>query len=95
MATGYTVGVHIRRDVVDRMIELYCDWRTACAEVQAAYGRFLDAASGDRTMAFAAYTAALDREQSTCEAYARQIRVVESRCTAGETRTRRPQTHRA
>jgi hypothetical protein len=95
MATGYTVGVHIRRDVVDRMIELYCDWRTACAEVRAAYGRFLDAASGERTLAFAAYTAALDREQSTCEAYARQIRLVESRCRAGDARTRLPQTRLA
>jgi hypothetical protein len=95
MATGYTVGVHIRRDVVDRMIELYCDWRTACAEVQEAYGRFFDAGSGDRTLAFAAYTAALDREQSTCEAYARQIRVVESRCRRGDARVRRPQTRLA
>jgi hypothetical protein len=80
MATGYTVGIHIRRDVVDRLIELYCDWRTVCAEVQAAYERFLDSEPRDRTMAFAAYSAALDREQCTSEAYARQVRLVESRC---------------
>ena len=82
MSTGYTVGIHIRRDVVDRLIELYCDWRRVCAEVQAAYERFLDAAPGDRAMAFAAYGAALDREQCTSEAYARQVRVVEARCDA-------------
>lgn len=80
MATEYTVGIHIRRDVVDRLIELYCDWRTVCAEVQAAYERFLDSEPADRTMAFAAYSAALDREQCTSEAYARQVRLVESRC---------------
>ena len=80
MATEYTVGIHIRRDVVDRLIELYCDWRTVCAEVQAAYERFLDAEPGDRAMSFAAYSAALDREQCTSEAYARQVRLVESRC---------------
>jgi hypothetical protein len=80
MATEYTVGIHIRRDVVDRLIELYCDWRTVCAEVQAAYERFLDSEPVDRAMAFAAYSAALDREQCTSEAYARQVRLVESRC---------------
>ena len=80
MATEYTVGIHIRRDVVDRLIELYCDWRTVCAAVQAAYERFLDSEPADRTMAFAAYSAALDREQCTSEAYARQVRLVESRC---------------
>lgn len=85
MSTGYTVGIHIRRDVVDRLIELYCDWRTVCAEVQAAYERFLDASSGDQAMAFAAYGAALDREQCTSDAYARQVRLVEARCgAAGE-----------
>ena len=80
MSTGYTVGIHIRRDVVDRLIELYCDWRTVCAEVEAAYERFLDATPVDRAMAFAAYSAALDREQCTSDAYARQVRLVESRC---------------
>ena len=85
MSTGYTVGIHIRRDVVDRLIELYCDWRTVCAEVEAAYERFLDASPRDRAMAFAAYSAALDREQCTSEAYARQVRLVETRCgAAGE-----------
>jgi hypothetical protein len=86
MATGYTVGVHIRRDVVDRMIELYCDWRTACAEVQATYERFRDAASVERAITFGAYNAALDREQSTCDAYAAQIRLVEARCRAPRAR---------
>jgi hypothetical protein len=65
--------------LVDRMIDLYCDWRTACAEVRAAYDRFCRACASDRALAFAAYAAALDREQSACENYAGQIHVIESR----------------
>jgi hypothetical protein len=65
--------------LVDRLIELYCDWRTACAEVRAAYERSCRACASDRALAFAAYAAALDREESACEDYAGQIHVVESR----------------
>jgi hypothetical protein len=60
--------------LVDRMIDLYCDWRTACAEARAAYERFCHARASDRALAFAAYGAALDREQSACEDYAGHIR---------------------
>lgn len=65
--------------LVDRMIDLYCDWRTACSEVRAAYERFSQADASDRALAFAAYSAALDREESACEDYAEQIQVIESR----------------
>jgi hypothetical protein len=65
--------------LVDRLIELYCEWRTACGEVRAAYERFCRACASDRELAFAAYAAALDREQSACEDYAGQIHVIESR----------------
>jgi hypothetical protein len=74
--------VEIRPELVDRMIELYCDWRTECAVVQAAYARFCRAQPPDRTAAFAAYEAALDREESACESYAAQIRAIESQFTA-------------
>lgn len=67
--------------LVDRLIELYCDWRTACAEVRAAYERFCRACASDRALAFAAYAAALDREESACEDYAGQVHVVASRHT--------------
>lgn len=63
------------------MIELYCDWRTECSIVQAAYGRFVDAEPSDRALAFAAYIAALDREGSASEAYAEQIRLILSCAT--------------
>ena len=73
------VGAHVRPDLIDRLIELYCDWRTRCAEVQAAYEQFLGASSAGRAGAFAAYMAALDREQSACELYAGQIRLIQGR----------------
>ena len=76
------VGLQVRPDLVDRLIELYCDWRTACAEVQARYERFSYASASDRAVAFAAYWAALDREQSACGSYAEQVRLIESRIGA-------------
>jgi hypothetical protein len=65
--------------LVDRLIELYCDWRTSCGEVRDAYERFCQACAADRELAFAAYAAALDREQSACQDYAGQIRAIERR----------------
>jgi len=74
----------IRKKIIDRladrMIELYCDWRTVCTEVQRTYDDFCRAPAPDRTGAYASYTAALDREQSACESYAAQIRAIESLC---------------
>ena len=88
------VGAHVRPDLIDRLIELYCEWRTSCAEVQAAYERFLRASSADRTVAFAAYMATLDREQSACELYAGQIRLIQGRFSTPIRQARCPQTSR-
>ena len=82
-------------ELVDRLIELYCDWRTECAHVQAAYERFADAEPTDSTLAFAAYAAALDREESACESYAAQIRLIESWCTGSGRTSRGRQAQRA
>jgi hypothetical protein len=84
------MSTEIRPDLVDRMIELYCDWRTACWDVRAAYDRFLVAPAPDRAVAFAAYTAALDREQSACEAYAAQVRAIQSRYSDAAVHSHRP-----
>jgi hypothetical protein len=74
------MSTEIRPELIDRMIELYCDWRTACWDARTAYEWFLDAPARDRAVAFAAYTAALDREESACESYAAQVRVIQSLC---------------
>jgi hypothetical protein len=84
------VSAEIRPDLVDRMIELYCEWRTGCWDVRAAYDRFLEAPASDRAVAFAAYMAALDREESACAAYADQVRAIQSRYADAAAPTRRP-----
>jgi hypothetical protein len=78
MATAVSAYVH--PELVDQLIELYCDWRTECAELHAAYERFSAAPARDRAAAFEGYAAALDREEAACDAYAAQIRLVKSRC---------------
>jgi hypothetical protein len=72
-----SAGIH--PDLVDRMIELYCDWRTACSDARAAYERSLEAPAANRAVAFAAFTATLDREESACGAYAAQVQAIQSR----------------
>jgi hypothetical protein len=88
----HTVSAEVHPDLVDRMIELYCDWRTDCAEVRLAYERFLEAPASDRPVAFAAYVAALDREQCACEDYAAQVRQISSSCAGERVRTPRRST---
>ena len=83
------MSTEISPELVDRMMELYCDWRTAFWDTRAAYARFLDAPATDRPLALAAYTAALDQEESACEAYSAQIRAIQSRCSGATAHTRR------
>jgi hypothetical protein len=83
------MSTEIRAEVVDRLMELYCDWRTACWDVRSAYERFLEAPAPERALAFAAYTATLDQEASACEAYAAHIRAIQSRYPDAGARARR------
>ena len=62
------------RRLGDALIDLYVEWREECSEVHLAYERWHRAARADRTDAFAAYTAALDREERASDAYAAVIR---------------------
>ena len=66
-------------ELVDQLMDLYCDWRTRCSEVRMTYTRFVQAGGSDRASAFAAYTAALDREERACDSYAAQIRLIQAR----------------
>lgn len=77
--TVAVMSTEIRPDLVDELMELYCEWRTRCWDVRTAYEQFLDAPAPDRAVAFAAYTAALDQEESACDAYAAHIRAIQSR----------------
>ncbi len=66
-------------ELIDRLLEFYCAWREECAEVHAAYQRFSDASVPDRALAYAAYVAALDREDAAALMYAVQVDLVASR----------------
>lgn len=70
------MNAELRSKVVDHLLELYCDWRARCDEVRLAYEQFNAAVPADRALAFAAYQAALDREESACDAYEAQTRRV-------------------
>jgi hypothetical protein len=77
------VDNEIRPDLIDTMMDIYCEWRTECKEVQAAYERLSHAEPSDRPAAYAAYMAALDREESACGAYAAFIRMLTANRTVG------------
>lgn len=76
----YAPHAEIDPGLVDRLIDLYCEWRAERREVRAAYARFCAAPPADRAVAFAAYDAALQREQRACEVYAAQVRFIQALC---------------
>jgi prenyltransferase beta subunit len=47
----------------DEVTEAYLDWIEECIDVQGAYESWIDAPATDAALAFAAYHAALDREE--------------------------------
>ena len=62
------------RRLADALIDLYVAWREECSAVQLAYEQWREAAREDREAAFAAYTAALDREELASDMYAARLR---------------------
>jgi hypothetical protein len=74
-----TAAIRIAPEEADELIALYCDWREECALAERAYEWFSSSAGPDRALAFAAYTAALDREESAASMYAARIGAITSR----------------
>jgi hypothetical protein len=64
----------IHRSLIDDVMDAYIEWRHESADVDAAYRRWSGSASDETALAFAAYTAALDREEQASISYARLIR---------------------
>ena len=60
----------VDKQLIDAATDAYVDWREACTEVWGAYERWTHALKADFAGAFAAYGAALDREESASHAYA-------------------------
>jgi hypothetical protein len=55
--------------LVDRFLQSYVLWRERCAEVAVTYESWAGAARSDRGAAFAAYRAALDREDGAARVH--------------------------
>jgi hypothetical protein len=55
------------------MIEYYVNWREECAAVRLSYESWSGAERTDKTLAFSAYVAALDREELAAANYRRGI----------------------
>jgi hypothetical protein len=73
VATMKALDARLSPELIDALMDLYCEWREECTGVHEAYARFCDVVSAERTLAYAAYTAALDREGAACQRYAQQI----------------------
>jgi hypothetical protein len=54
---------------VDAFVESYVDWREECRALEAAYARWERAERPGRDLAFAAYRAALDREEKAAHVF--------------------------
>ena len=61
------------RHVVDAAMDRYLAWREESMRVDTAYANWRRAPSGDRTLLYAAYLAALDREERAATDYRRMI----------------------
>ena len=63
----------LSRGLIDDLIEVYVDWLEECAALAQAYDGWASVAVADRDLAFAAYQAALDREQQASAVYSDRI----------------------
>lgn len=61
------------RQLVDAVMDRYVAWREESVRVDTAYANWRGAPSGDRPLLFAAYLAALDREETAATDYQRMI----------------------
>ena len=58
------------RRLRDEIIDLYLAWREEAAAVADAYALWADATADDKAARFAAFTAAIDREEAAVRSYA-------------------------
>jgi hypothetical protein len=58
-----------RRQLVDELIDAYVGWREECGALRLSYGRWHASVRRERRLAFAAYVAALDREERAATVY--------------------------
>ena len=54
---------------VDALIDTYVEWREECETVETAYEQWIDSEPAEHALAYAAYGAALDREEKAAIVY--------------------------
>jgi hypothetical protein len=59
--------------LIDEAMDRYVEWREECAAVCDAYAYWTNAPMEETDLPFAAYSAALDREQSAATVYGRAL----------------------
>jgi hypothetical protein len=57
--------------LIDAMVDHYASWRDECVAVSLSYENWTGAERPDRKLAFSAYVAALDREETAAACYRR------------------------
>ena len=61
---------HHDGQLADALIDVYVEWREECRAVRLAYQGLRTASEDDRSATFAAFRAALDREERAADVYA-------------------------
>ena len=70
------VNAPTQPEVIDRLMDMYVEWREECMEVWNAYGWWATAPPEDVRRGHEAYRAALDREEAAAKVYAGLMRRV-------------------
>ena len=63
------MGAQSRPELIDELMDAYVEWREECVWLREAYEHWSSGSAEDRTLTFAAYGAALDREQRASAVY--------------------------
>ncbi len=63
----------IRPELIDDLVEMYVEWREECLALRKPWERWSTVPVAERELAFAAYRAALDREEQASVVYADRL----------------------
>jgi hypothetical protein len=63
----------VGRRAIDELLEGYVSWREECQAVALSYGRLIASGCSERRLVYAAYFAALDREEHAARIYAHHV----------------------
>jgi hypothetical protein len=81
-AAGIAPGMNVAPQLADDFLDSYIYWREECAAVSSAYSLWQRVELSDQGNAFAAYRAALDREEHAARVFRACTEQVASRAAA-------------